>query len=682
MEFVNPIFLYGLTAISIPIIIHLFTFRRYKKEYFSNINFLKEIRIKSKKRSQLRQLIILMLRILATVCLVLAFAQPYFLNKSINIDYQKQSAVCIYIDNSFSMESESVNGFLIDEAKKQALEIVKSYKPSDVFQLLTNDFEGKHQNFVSGEDFESWVELVELTPRTRDLSVVVERFSDNFKDADAKNKIIYLISDFQQITSDFRTMDSDTSINIFMVPVQTDFISNISIDSCWFETPVLHENQMAMLNVQVNNVSDEDFEKIPVRFQVNEKQKALASIDIKAGQSKKVVLPFTVKETGIQSGYISINDYPVLFDDLYFLTYRINNRIPVMVINDKGQNRFLNLLFENDTLITLKNTLVSNLDYSLLSDQKLIFLNHLKEISSGLSQQLLRFLENGGSVVVFPSPEMDYSSSNKLLSDLKISRFVDLLEQKNAVGYINTDHVIFNDVFEENPEDTDLPEVFRYYRFSGDVNDRQDVLLEMQSGDPFFMIADYKGGNFYLSAVPLDESFSNFPKHPLFVALLYKIALSSEKGGLNLATIGAMEPIFLPALNNHSESPIKIKKKDSEYEFIPEQQNMNNRLRLIMHNQPEEAGNYLLMKQDEIIDGISFNYDRKESDLRCFTDAEILMTFQENDLNNMQLLDVSKKNMSDSIIDLGKGTPLWKLFIILALVFLAGEIAIIRFWRT
>ena len=77
MEFVNPGFLYGLFAISIPIIIHLFNFRRFKKVYFTNVSFIKELKQQTQKQSRLKHLLILLMRILAITAIVLAFAQPY-----------------------------------------------------------------------------------------------------------------------------------------------------------------------------------------------------------------------------------------------------------------------------------------------------------------------------------------------------------------------------------------------------------------------------------------------------------------------------------------------------------------------------------------------------------------------------------------------------------------------------
>ena len=77
MQFVNPLFLFGLFAIAIPVIIHLFNFRKFQKVYFTNVDFIEELKQQTQKQSQLKHLLVLLLRILAIASLVFAFAQPY-----------------------------------------------------------------------------------------------------------------------------------------------------------------------------------------------------------------------------------------------------------------------------------------------------------------------------------------------------------------------------------------------------------------------------------------------------------------------------------------------------------------------------------------------------------------------------------------------------------------------------
>jgi Na+/H+ antiporter NhaD/arsenite permease-like protein len=78
MGFLYPNFLWALFAILIPVIIHLFYFKRFKKVYFSNTKFLKEIKEETTNKNKIKNLLVLLSRILAIVFLVLAFAQPYF----------------------------------------------------------------------------------------------------------------------------------------------------------------------------------------------------------------------------------------------------------------------------------------------------------------------------------------------------------------------------------------------------------------------------------------------------------------------------------------------------------------------------------------------------------------------------------------------------------------------------
>ena len=75
MVFSHPEYLYGFFALLIPIIIHLFNFRRYKKLMFSNIQFLKNITVTTKKQNELKHLLVLLARLLALSCPA-GLAQP------------------------------------------------------------------------------------------------------------------------------------------------------------------------------------------------------------------------------------------------------------------------------------------------------------------------------------------------------------------------------------------------------------------------------------------------------------------------------------------------------------------------------------------------------------------------------------------------------------------------------
>lgn len=126
MQFVYPAFLFGLAALAIPVIIHLFNFRRFKTVYFTNVRFLKNIQEETATKSKLKHLFILLSRLLAIAFLVFAFAQP-FIPSNQSAKTTAHRAVSIYIDNSFSMEAVNNDEQLLNIAKRKAEEITGIY---------------------------------------------------------------------------------------------------------------------------------------------------------------------------------------------------------------------------------------------------------------------------------------------------------------------------------------------------------------------------------------------------------------------------------------------------------------------------------------------------------------------------------------------------------------------------
>ena len=234
MQFLFPGFLLALGFLAIPVIIHLFNFRRYKTVYFSNVKFLREVKEETASRSKLKHLIVLASRLLALSFLVFAFAQPYLPNKKNQVSAGKKF-VSIYVDNSFSMNAISGGRSLLDKAKLAAKEIAAGYSADDQFQLLSNDFQGKQQRLVGKEEFKNLVDEVEISPAVRTFAEIGKRQKDALSRGNNKNQLAYLLSDFQKNMGEL-ALDSLVTYNL--IPLAADAQSNIYIDSCWFNEPV------------------------------------------------------------------------------------------------------------------------------------------------------------------------------------------------------------------------------------------------------------------------------------------------------------------------------------------------------------------------------------------------------------------------------------------------------------
>jgi hypothetical protein len=681
MEFVNPGFLYGLFALSVPVIIHLFNFRQFKKVYFSNVAFIRELKLETQKQSRLKHLIILILRMLAFACIVLAFAQPFIPAGTAMIHPESHNLVSVYIDNSFSMQAESEEGTMLESAKVRAAEIAAVYKSSDRFQLLTNDFEGWRMRFFNREEFLEHVEKVRITPATRMVTDIISRQEDLLKQEPIENKTAYLISDFQKSFFPDKIMQPDTLVNFYFIHLQAFNSGNLFIDSCWFDTPVQHLNQQSQLNVSFQNSSATPYERIPVKLHINGMQKALASIDIEPDETKQVTLSFTNSETGIQFGKVEIPDYPITFDDAIYFSYTVKEIISVLSINGNAENEYLGSLFKNDTGFIFRNVPVKLLDYSTLPNYSLIILNELQTVPSGLRQEIIRFIESGGSVVVVPPENADLESYNHFLGEIGDSRYGAPEENPLKISAINLKHPIYADVFEEVPENINLPEVFIHFPIIVPARQLQDKLLELENGRIFLNVQPFGRGQVYLFAVNFQPPFSNFPRHPIFVPTLYKIAISSVTGQRLYHTIGENENIILNKVNLPGDKVVKVKAAGEEFEFIPRQRKMNSDLELDMFGQIQTAGFYYIINEQEPVHGLAFNYNRKESEMNFFSTEDLKTYLSGQGLLNFRVLETEKQPFVKTIRDMSQGKQLWRLFVMGALMFLLGEVLLLRFWR-
>jgi len=680
--------LWGLLAVLIPVIIHLFNFRKFRKVYFTNVRFLEELKQQTQKQSKLRHLLVMITRMLAITALVFAFAQPYLPRENTPSQPDAVNQVNVYLDNSFSMDALSASGPLIEAARNKAREIAAAYRTTDMFMLTTNDFEGRHQRWVSQEEFLQLVSEVNPSPASRKLSEVVRRQFESYFEKPGQARLSYIISDFQLTMADFEQAGIDSLMDIRLVPVQAVKRDNLYIDSCWFVSPVHQLGQGVKLMVRVVNDAETRFEKVPLKLSVNGTQKALASFDIQPGTFYDIELPFTNYEAGIQYGIAEITDYPVIFDDRLFLVYDVAGSIPVLAINGREESIYLNSLFGKDSAFAFVNNSYKNIDYNRLREYELIILNELEELSSGLQQELEIYLENGGNILVIPAAQAGMDQFREFLTSAGSNYFTEFYQEETRVSSLDRDNPVFSDVFEktsenrQNLDNTDLPSVKAYFGITRQSQTSQIVIMSMLNGKPFLTREAAGNGQVYLLAVPLGEEYSNFARHAVFVPALYRIALLSAATAPLYYTIGRENRVDISKVALSGDQTLKVVSASGNYEFIPVQQRLNQRINLRISNQVRSAGHYRLMKGEEVIKGLGFNYDRRESAMGFADRSGLENMISRYGFKNIGILDDKGLPLSEAIKDMNRGTLLWKLFIILALAFLAVEIILLRFWRS
>jgi len=680
IQFANSVFLWGLIAISIPIIVHLFNFRKYKKEYFTNVEFLEELKFQTQKYSRIKHLIVLFLRILAIFSLVMVFARPYLPKTNTVSSSKARNIVSVYIDNSFSMEAINNQSNLIDIAKNKALEIIDAYSSSDWFNLVTNDFEGKHQHLLSKEQFITILKEVRISPNYRNISEIIKRQQDIFTLDKQSNHHSYILSDFQKSTSDFNNLKNDSSLKVFLIQLFSQKRNNIFIDTCWFDKPVLRVNSNITVNVKIKNFSDESYDKIPLKLVINNKQRAILSFNIQANE--EIILPvnFKINETGINNSFLEIVDYPVTYDDKLFFSFTVFDKIPILIINGNQTNSFLNKVFELDTTFYVVNTSESQVDYSSFAKKNLIILNELKSISSGLSNEIKKYLEQGGNLFIIPTKNIDYQAYNVFLDNINTLQFTSFDSTLVSVDKINYQHSIYQNVFEKIDENIDLPKLFKYYKLTSKKLLRKDFLLQLSNGNDFLAETQSLKGRVFILSASLDPLWTNFPKNPIFVPTILNIALIENVQHNLYNIIGKDVTLNIKQFDISNDDVFKIK-NDKDFEFIPRHRVFDNIISLNTQNQVIEANNYNLIYDKKTLKGISFNYNRAESQLDFLSSDELKNYVNNNNLKNYTVFNSNNKPLKDVIKEYNSGFQLWKLFVVLSLFFLFMEIIVLRFWK-
>lgn len=692
MSFANPTFLFALAALAIPILIHLFNFRKFRRVLFTNVRFLKEVRHDTKARNKLKHLLILACRLLAILFLVFAFAQPFIPQENATVK-KGEKAVSIWVDNSFSMDAVGTSGTLLDEVKKDAREIVAAYSATDRFQLLTNDFEGRHQRLVSKEEFLELLDEVKPSPAVRNISEVVRRQQDllnNTPDVAQENKEAFLLSDFQQTISDYGRVETDTSLHFREIIASAQNRNNLFIDSVWFETPVRKIDQPEAMHVRIRSRSSEDMENVPMRLYINGQAKTPASFSVPAGGTTDTILYFTVREPGLQQGLIEINDYPVTFDDRFYFSFTVLKNIPVLSIEPAeamqpgfADGHYLKTLFSTDSAFVFSEVEEGKIDYAAFASYRFIILNSLNTISSGLATELRKFIDNGGSVLVLPGRKTDVTAYNQFLNPMGLAGYeaAAIDTGLHPVSHLNFSHPLYQGVFESTNGRMDMPSAVMPFRIKTNSQSREDELMRLQDGRLF--LASYRSGkgNVYLSAVGLYGNFGNFPHHALFVPTLYQMALFSQPQSDLYYTISDSKPVNLGDVGAIGENPFHLIDQEKKYDVIPAHIVQDGKTLLDVQQLVVEPGNYLVNLDQKQITGISFNYDRTESDMRVFMKDELLAQHTAAGLNNFSVLDKGPTGLTEILSEKDFGIRLWKVCIWIVLGCLLAEILIIRFWK-
>lgn len=638
MQFKHPEILWALLLLLIPIIVHLFQLRRFKKTPFTNVKMLQKVVAESQKSKSIKKWFLLFTRLLLFTALILAFAQAFFANKKA---LQEKETV-IYVDNSFSMQAKNGNTSLLENAVQ---ELLKNVPQDQKINLFTNDktFANTRLKTIQNE-----VLTIEFSSQQLLLNEIELKAATLFSKNENTIKNLVVISDFQN----FKIKDTllgNSDIQLHLIQQKANEVSNIAIDS-------IYVSQETEQNMELNAVlsSTEDIENAPISV-FNEDQ-LIAKTSAVFDKNKKTIVTFSLPANETILGKITLTDNGLEYDNQFYFSLNKKDNIKVLVVSNEDAN-FLKRIFTEDEF-DLTITKLNNLNYSIIENHNLIILNDLETIPESLQQALLSFSKNNGTITIIPSQNSNVASYNFFLGNFNTS----LTQRFNSIQEITTinfNHPLFTNVFENKVTNFQYPKTTYFWQ----LKTKASNILSYADGKPF--LVGEKG--FYLFTASLYGG-NTFKNSPLIVPTFYKMGLESLQREQLYKAIGTKNNLDI-SVQLPKDAILKIAKKD--FEFIPQQQPYANKVVLSFTENPKEDGNYEVKKEKNILKHISFNYPRTESRLEFTTIDNFKASSKQASISN--LFETLQKD--DRIREL------WKWFVILALVFALIEIGIQKYLK-
>jgi hypothetical protein len=666
MIFTSPSFLWALGFLAIPIIIHLFQFRRFRKIHFPDISLLKEVQTKSQVKNRIQHLLILLARMAFLAFLIMAFAEPT-LPSDTESPEDTPSLVSIYIDNSLSMQNRQEQMHLMSMAKQDAYAISEAYPPETRFQLITNQFSSKERRYYDRASVTTLIDGVTFTPFYKSLDEVLAFHTNSKSDFADGTSFQYLLSDFQTIRQS-RPLTSDSSTQFRLINYQGFYEQNISIDSVWINEPIVQKGMELEIFFEATNHGASIQRSIPISLSINKRDVGGVVMDIPENSSRDSSFSVIVEDTWSNiEGQVEVEDQPIEYDNSMLFSIDVKEKIRVTELYNSGSNRApFKRLFESEEC-DYQSINADQLNSENTSSTDLLIINEVHAFNSGIAYLVNENLKRGGNVL-FILPEELSDERQELMEQEYNFKFKKWDTANLVVNEINTNDQLFQDVFEKQPKNLNLPSVKAHWQISGNG---LNPILTLFDGSSLLVSKSIENGNTYFITAPLSDESTNFHNHALFVPTVANMSFYSGQAKKLAYSIGESKVELAFTIPERSQ----LISADKQNSFYPQRVYDG----LLINDQITKPSIYTLKMDTWEFGRFAFNLPRTESQVSTTSDDEVREEFEKAGLK-MVLID-PKDNMTSTITEAEFGTSLWVPFLIISLLFLIFESILIKFFR-
>lgn len=711
MSFLNPSVLFALSAISIPIIIHLLNLRKIRKVEFSTLMFLKEIQKSKMRRIKLKQLLLLLFRILIIAFLVLSFSKPVYEGFAGSSSDGQKSTVLIFLDDSFSMSAAYKSGTYFSEANESVQKILNLYSKTDEIYFIPFSkigLKGSKISYAFISEVIDSLRTCKISDKYTSISEIMNLSDEIISSSGNPVNNIYIISDFQK--SNFTSQDqfaqkfeslSSGNVNLYLVNTGNRSVNNLSIDSFSVETKIPEKDKDVYVKIILNNFTQNKISNKNIQLYIENELTDSKVTDAEPFEKKEVELKFKPGKAGIIKGYAELvqdnfSEDELSQDNKYYFTVYIPDQFNITLISDNSSGyKFLDLAFKAANGILsdssgMKNT-IFNLRYgstvnSDIKQSDIVVISGKKSFSENEAALLRDYVSNGGGLFLFTGKEIDITNYNSILLSKFNSVRIDRLntDQENnqnlKFGKIDFEHPLMSEIYKNKSLNitsekyiVESPQIKSYYELL--PTEKTGNIILLSNGKIFLAETKFARGKIITASVPSDDGYSDFPFKSVFLPLLIR-SVYYASGNFDYQKdyiVGMNNVVAVRGLKNVSDLilPGKIKASYSSEYFLPA--DGNNFLLIPYTSNTSMTGEYSIQDSTGNSSAFALNYNSLESETLKMENIELKNYFENKGLKNVTITE-SSGNFENNLKVSHQVLELWKYLLLAALLFVAAEL--------
>ena len=705
MTFLNPLVLLGLVAAAIPLIIHLFNFRRPKRVEFSSLVFLREVQRSTMQRVRIKQWLLLLLRTLAIALLVIGFARPTIRGGLSDwFGSEAPGAVVIIVDDSPSMTVRDAGGARSDQARRVAQAIARTTDSRDeVYIRTTGSIGTADAPGPGGAAAAARLESIVPGASTGTLESAIRGAMRTLQGSSLDRREVYVVTDLQRsILVDTMTaaptdlsaaLPSETTLRL--VAIGSGDEANVSVTDVRVVSRIVEFGQPVRIEVDLINHGPTTAVGYAAGLELEGTRVAQVSADLPPGE--RVTLEFVASPParGWLSGRVEIEDDAFPADnERHFTLFVPERRRLLLVLGERAETGFLQTALSpeltGDRLgFDVKTIGERALSAARLSDHDVIILHGPVSLSSGEIERLVRFVEEGGGLLWFPALDPILADYQALLTELGagtvrgVSRGRAETSPLDVVDRIEQDHALFEGLFDRNGGAVERPEISRRLEYEPGPG-AELTLMRSAGGSPYLQeIRAGKGMVLLLTSAP-EPTWTDLPTRGLFLPLLYRsIFLLSSSGSVEGSRFDVLSSGEVLITRATEAQPLELVSPNGD-RVVPPRRGLAAGVLLSLDGLLIQPGTYRVLDDEREVHRMAVNLDAREGLLQRAEDAEAtqlltarigtpaqVVRFEAGDLDRAQA----------SIAADRRGVEWWNVFLLVALLTLVAEMAVAALWK-